>query len=247
MCDDDVGEVIVHQGLEGLEAARAPRMDSMVKEFVDKYVAFFNTKPPDQVVIRNNLTSRWLGRTHYFPKTGQTAIELQRKLLNSRSNLERVIAHEVIHLVNFHTYYGSAEHKQRLGKTGHGPAFMELAEKVNAVKGENFVTETSDQSYEEVPTSKPYYMLIVPPGVLAPASMGHLWAWAARHTPKMDRVISIVLGEGGAFITARDPRFVGGQNRIGSGRWASPHDADVKAELERLHQIGVQARGASRP
>jgi predicted SprT family Zn-dependent metalloprotease len=239
---DDVGEVIVHPGLDGLEAARAPRVDSMVKEFLDKYVAFFNTQQPTQVVIRNNLTSRWLGRTHYFPKTGHTAIELQRKLLNSRSNLERVIAHEVIHLVNFLKYYGGPEHKQKLGKTGHGPAFMELAEKVNAAKGENFVTEISDQSYEEMPPSKPYYMLIVPPGILAPAHVGYLWAWAARHTPKMDRVIRIVLGEGGAFITARDPRFLGGRNRIGSGQWASPHDAEVKAELERLWAVGKTAR-----
>lgn len=120
--------------------------------------------PPYRIVQRTGAT--WLGRAeiHLSSFSGSPApgkiqalvqVLFQRSLLTDENTLRRVVAHEMCHVAEYwHVVVPYAEQHgvrtvvmmQRL--TGdHGKAWQKEAAKINAVYGNDFVTEKSDQSY----------------------------------------------------------------------------------------------------
>lgn len=155
----------------------------LLGELVEKYAAFFGL-PEDHfpdVEIKDNLGSKWFARTIWNPKRPETStIQIQESVVGDATTLERVVAHEMIHHVNFMRM--TDEEKTLLKymrgslSDGHGKKFHELAAKVNAEMGEDFVTERSDEDFEVTPNEKAFYVLI------EPAHMGRVlgWSWAVK-------------------------------------------------------------------
>jgi hypothetical protein len=166
--------------------ARRPVDDdeiSLIDELVAKYGAFFGLAPlelPD-IELRDNLGSKWLARTEWSPKRPDTStIQIQESVLGDPRTLERIIAHEMIHHVNFVRMTAAERamlkyHKGSLSDD-HGRKFHEMADMVNAQMGDDFVTERSDSDFEVKPNEKPFYILI------EPAHMGRVlgWSWAVK-------------------------------------------------------------------
>ena len=137
-------------------------LKSMAKEVADKF--FPGLEIPTFKIVHST-ASRWLGRTTVKYKQGvtSTVIEIQKSILNDAKTLHRVVAHEMIH------YYLDTKNiekeienkKTKVSKDPHGDEFKAVAEKMNAVYGENYVTETSNLSFviEEL---KEFYIIIEP-------------------------------------------------------------------------------------
>jgi len=77
---------------------RAPDL-RRVEDLVDKYMDMLDVVGmTPRVVVRDNLGSKWLGRTVWTPRDPETTVvQLQRSVLDDPGTLERVLAHEMIH------------------------------------------------------------------------------------------------------------------------------------------------------
>jgi hypothetical protein len=221
------------------EAPRARReLVERVEPLVRKYMQILDVHSTPRIVVKDNTGSRWLGRTVFRPKDRETTtIELQRQVFEDDRTLERVLAHEMIHHSDFMSY----------GKTlrlmgGHGSSFLQKAEQINSIMGDQYVTRTSDQSYalpEE--TSRPFFLLIAK---LTPGLHGdrYGYAWAVRLTPKAGTCAQrLVERHNGVAVFSRDPRWPRGA-KLGECNGVSvPQEAEDQAELARLYTEGERA------
>lgn len=107
----------------------------------------------------------------------RATMELHRSILTNESTLARVIAHETIHHVEMGTMTSLDARKFRAGfidpTRGHGTFFTASAKKINDHVGHpEFVTVTSDASYERATQSeKPYFLFITKLG----EQYGYAW------------------------------------------------------------------------
>jgi len=207
---------------------------TLIAEFVEKYAQMLNTDVRPQIVIRDNVNARWLGRTLWrLSAPNNTVMELQRSILEHPKTLERVIAHEMIHHVDLLELTEDEIHKMQRGwrRDGHGPKFHTLSRRVNEQVGDpNFVTEKSDEEYVLAPTTKPYFLLVAD----LDGHGRYGYAYAVRPSPRIKKTVERKLALGARLLTVTDRRWSTGP-RIGEG-WAVPVLKEDQAKLAKLFE-----------
>lgn len=122
--------------------------------------------PPPVFRIVDQLSSRWLGRCTFDPKKPiTTLIEVQKRVLGDPKSLERILAHELVHHADFMLHSAPLVHdarayrQQRNSNKDHAGWFAEQMQRINGLRGKNFITPTSDEDMV-VNNEKPFYVLI---------------------------------------------------------------------------------------
>ena len=221
--------------LANLEAAAVP---DEALSLTAKYAKLLGVPSLPRVVVKDNVGSRWLGRTLWHARRpGSTTIELQKVILGHPETMERVIAHEVIHHAEFvELTPDQVELYQNrlLNLPKHGPRFFELARLINDERGDaEFVTEVSDQSYV-LQSSRKFYVMVVE---IAPGRFGY--AYAVKFSPKMIKALErykannrvVRIAETTERKWSRGPRF-------GDGRYAVPTEPGEQDELRVFYEAG---------
>jgi hypothetical protein len=215
-------------------------MDSdRIARIIDKYLSIldFEGGPIPDIVVRNNLGAKWLGRCTFSPKNpGNTTIELQQAVLGDQSTLERVLAHELIHHREFLTLSDREKKLLALGvaHVAHGDTFREGAELINAVMGANFVTVTSDLEYVVAANEKPFFLLVAP---ITRERYGY--AWAARLSPAMKQGVERQMaGSQARLFQVTEVRWTRGQKIGKFQKWSVPANEQDRLALEQLYQQG---------
>jgi hypothetical protein len=217
----------------------------LLAELLSKYGAFFGL-PDDHlpdVEIRNNLGSKWHARTVWDPKRPETStIQIQESVVGDPTTLERIVAHEMIHHVNFMRMTDAERELLKYARGSlsddHGRKFHELANKVNAEMGQDFVTEKSDEDFEVAPNEKAFYVLI------EPVHMGRMlgWSWAVKlssqakdEIARRTRDLSDVV-----LVQTTDARFTKGVKikRFGGCSVPKPGSEDATA-LQELYDANL--------
>jgi len=133
---------------------------------------FFPELPTPKFKIVHNTTPKWLGRCSVFRKKKNDTeyfehiIEIQKSILDDEKTLHRVLAHELIHYwqhQDLEKVKNDLSVRRRFRPNPHGKSFQEMADKMNAVYGKDYVTTTSDLSYV-INQEKQYYIIIQPHG-----------------------------------------------------------------------------------
>lgn len=236
-------EVVIHDDLGDLGRVSS---DPRVEKYVDKYVEMLGARSTPRTVIRDNLGVDWLGRTNWSVRDpANTWIEIQKRILADPRSLERVVAHEMVHHVNFTDDPGRSlarfleevqarrRGEKRQKNKGHGEDFQRRAAEINAQMGSDFVTEESDQSYTQASETKPYILAIVPRGE---GRYGH--AWAVKMTPKAARYFAHLQAQRGAILVrTTDPRWAQSGPRLGEARGIGiPQTKEDEDELREVYE-----------
>lgn len=211
-----------------------------IRPLVRAYLAMLgisDVEEPD-IVLQHDTGSRWLGRWSMKWKggsPGRPVIQIQRAVLSDQRTLERVVAHEVVHHVQYLQMTPAEFNLLRLGirPVGHGSSFRQLAAVLNAKIGEDFVTETSDQEYIVAPSGKRILLLI------SQTRAGRLgWQWATRLGPKAREWVERKISEGARLVEAYDNDFVwtSGPRIVAWAGWAAPPDEQIQARLRDLYE-----------
>jgi hypothetical protein len=160
------------------------------------------------VEVHDNLGAKTLGVARRSSRDTTTFIEIQKKILAHPRTLERVIAHEMIHHAQYEAMSLEQMRSAARGRgglsDGHGEDFKQMAARINAVKGEDFVTEKSDQDYELAPNTRQFFVLIEP--VMNDTRIG--WSWAARLSTQMKA--GIERRDKAVLVMSVDERFLTG-------------------------------------
>ena len=214
-----------------------------IRPLVRTYLAMLgisDVEEPD-IVLQHNTGSLWLGRWSVKWRAGmpgRPVIQIQRSVLSDQRTLERVVAHEVVHHVQYLQMEPAELQLVKLGfrSVGHGPAFSQLAAVLNAKIGEGFVTEKSDQEYVVAPSGKRILLLI------SQTRVGRLgWQWATRLGPKAREWVERKVSEGARLVEAYDNDFVwtSGPRIVAWTGWAAPPDEQVQARLRDLYEAAT--------
>jgi hypothetical protein len=218
-------------------------LEDQIVAIIDEYMHILGVSGEGPFVeVKNNLGSKWLGRTNF--RGGEIWIEVQRRATADPETLEKVLAHEMVHFVEMSTLEGADLALARLGRSvEHGRRFWELAQAVNVVKGENYVTEESDSSYELAPNDRVFTLLVHYP---MRDRIG--WRWAARRTPAIDRIIArLVLEDGAVVVESTDERFLSGA-KLGKGKIGSSlakPGSELEADLQEIYRAAREGAAAS--
>lgn len=228
-----------------------------IEAFVEKYLTMLGEQnlPRPRIEFRANIAAGWLGADAWSlrdPST--TTLLLQKSILGDPRTLERVIAHEVIHHVDFMHMPEQEIAMIKLGirtRDGHGQSFLGKAAQVNAAMGDGFVTVKSDAEYVKTKV-KPFFLLIVPfsevspsPGGGSMTSTGKFgWAWAVRLSPDGTVRAAQKLAEGARLVLTTDERWLGGAKIKKWGGFSVPRGAEDQAELRRIFQEEPDAPAA---
>ena len=208
-----------------------------VQEYVVKYAQMLGSPGVPVVQVRDNLNAPWLGRTNGTTKNlGTTLVELQKRILDDPKTLERVIAHEMVHHVEFITLTPDqiATLRRGIRLPSHAERFLELAKQINDTVGDpKFVTVKSDESYVETQT-RAYYVLITQGDSTMGAEGMYLFAHAIKLTPKVERYVDRVSKHGARLVRTTDRRWLRGP-RIGSGGWAMPPGEEEQTHLRLMY------------
>lgn len=136
----------------------------IAQEIIDKF--FPELELPEFKIVRNTVP-KWLGMctTSHKDNRYATTIQIQKAILGDAKTLHRVLAHELIHyweLSNPEYFDKSLELKKyRIHHNPHGKTFKSMADKINAVYGKEYVTETSNLSYTLNETQE-FFIIIQP-------------------------------------------------------------------------------------
>ena len=211
------------------------RIRSLVRLYLEMLGVGYVEEP--DVVLQDNVGSRWLGRWSMKWKSGfpnRPVIQIQRSVLSDPRTLERVVAHEVVHHAQYLRLDPAEFQLVRIGvrPIGHGRSFHEIAALLNERMGEGFVTAKSDQEYVVMPSGRRILLLI------SPTRIGRLgWQWATRIGPKAHDWVERKISEGARLVEAYDNDFIWTSGpRIEAWKgWALPSDEEVTARLKELY------------
>lgn len=201
---------------------------------------------PD-IVVRNNLTSKWLGRIHFGgpgERNPRNLMELQKNAFHDERTLSRIVAHEMCHHGEFLLLQKQGFKPTKFYRRfnpAHGSEWQKFADKVNRVMGADFVTVVSDAlvSRGELSpkTGKKYLMRISWVGD-RPA-----YAIAAKLTPKVFDVMArgyayeqVTKKRETRYILLDDATWTQGQTpSIGTQKIAIPSAPEVLRKLAELY------------
>ena len=226
-----------------------PETIVQIESFVRKYLEILGAThlPRPQLEFRSNIGSRWLAADGWSTADpSNTTLVVQKAVLGDLRTLERVIAHEIVHHVDFMSMteqdvgliqMGLGRSVESLRDGGHGPPFLEKAARINAVAGDGFVTKTSDAEYVTARNTRPYHLLIVPIYQQRRWTLG--WAWTTRLSPEgRGYVEAKVLRDGARLVQSTDDRWLGGARIKRHGGVSVPRD---ETEFEALRALFVEA------
>jgi hypothetical protein len=199
--------------------------------------------PKPSVRLADNLGSRWLGRCVWSPKAPlTTVVQIQRIVCHDLRSLQKVVAHETIHHINFLTKTDQELRTARFTHRwdgGHDARWHAMADRVNAVEGKGFVTVTSDESTVTSSTGKKFLMLIEP--MHGPGER-FMWAWGVRISPEAQPWVQRHMVEKRAkLVESTEIRFTQGVAKI--KRWGGMticNEPEIQTELARLYREGRQ-------
>jgi hypothetical protein len=169
-----------------LRYARYQAAVPTAERIIRKYLAQFwgdENLPVPMIKLVKKMGVGWVARDVWRSSSpDNTTMELNVHLLESDDQLEKVIAHELIHHWQF-LRKGLGAHSRQVSRLfGHGPDFRQWAAKINSVKGKDFVTEKSNEvTTQEVPE---FTVLIKE---IRPGTYG--WMWAKRPSAKQQEAM----------------------------------------------------------
>lgn len=215
-----------------LEAGKHDQSLTLIRHFALKYARILGVDSLPKIVIRDNLSSNWLGRCTW--RNGhENVMEIQARALIDERTLERIVAHEMAHHAEYLalTEQDIARVKVGLRPPSHGAQWKELAAKINAVAGAGFVTKNSDVDFVLTKETKPYLVLI---WQIDSSTLGY--AIGVRLSPRMKSFTDRRFAEGAKLIETTDATWTKGP-KIGGG-WAVPRDPDEKERLQKMYDTG---------
>lgn len=163
-----------------------------------------------EVVVHDNLGSKWLGQTTLKPRRDGTEIfiEIQASALKNEETMRRILAHEAVHVAELSEL---SEEDLELARKGwfngpeHGPRFWELARLINEQVGSDFITERSDEEYEVAENQRKFFILVEE---VYGERLG--WSWAQRLTPGIAAIVKRKTDEGAILVETTDVRYTSG-------------------------------------
>jgi hypothetical protein len=205
-----------------------------IDDLVDKYMRILSVRGPRPIVqIKTRLGVDWLARARWSSRSPTTVIEVQRSVLGDARTLERVVAHEMVHHLEYTqlTPEEIAMLKVGIKPPSHGPKFLHGAQIVNDVMGADFVTVKSDSQYVQSASERDIYLLIARYG----QRLG--FAWAARLTPEATSVVAEKVLKGAKLVRTRDQRWTLARSKIKKYGGASfpQQGSREEAELRALY------------
>lgn len=217
-----------------LEAGKHDGGIALIRQFAVKYARILGVAELPKFVVRDNLNSSWLGRCIYR-QGQQNVMEVQASVLGDEATLERIVAHEMAHHVEFLMFTEEDLSRLRLPRQlrpkDHSKVWYELAAKINAVAGAGFVTKESDATYVRNTTVKPFVVLVSP---IDNSRLG--FAVGVRLSPKMRAFADRRIAEGAKMFQSTDATLSAGP-KIGDG-WRVPRDPELQQALKKLYDTG---------
>jgi hypothetical protein len=145
------------------ESVSSGSVEGIIRELLSRFFADYDLPIPKLKFV-NKLQARYLALCKWYPGSENTEIEIQKAALSSEDTLRRVLAHELIHhwqYLKTDQFHASALARLGFAPDAHGADFEHYAAKINSVMGADYVSKTSDKTYDtsEVP---PFYILIQP-------------------------------------------------------------------------------------
>jgi hypothetical protein len=138
-----------------------PEIQKMAQGIINQ---FFPEVEMPEIKIVNHTFPTYVGITRFRQKKDYEptiVVELQKSILDDERTLHRTLAHELIHVWQ----YSNADIREKLlsgaKSEDHGKSFNLMADKMNAVYGENYITKTSDAT-DIITQEKEFYILIQP-------------------------------------------------------------------------------------
>jgi len=208
-----------------------------IAQIVAKYMNVLGLVDSPEVTIVDNLGSNWLGLCYWSANhPNYSLIKLQRRILAHPGTLDRVLAHEIVHHWEFMHLTPEQVSLIKFGikPTSHGPKFREGAATVNRIMGDDYVTKTSDTSYELSQNTREFYLLITP---MWQREKRLGWAWAGRLTPQIRERIARECNERQAklFKTTDDRWTVGTKIQRFGGISVPPVNSEYEVALRDLY------------
>ena len=183
---------------------------------------------PHFKVVRHT-GAKWLGRcTFKRSNPVTTTIEIQKSILNVPESLDRVLCHEMIH----HADFMVNELARTKYRDGHGLYFTEMANKINAKRGKNYVTEKSDSGYAVEDLGQEIHMLIYP--FNNGPELGY--TVAVRPSAKQKEYIQRLLDlrDAAKLIKTKDNQWAGGPKIWGTK--LAVHEGERQEVLRKLYE-----------
>lgn len=222
----------------GVEIQKAASGEADIPAVIAKFLPHLSPGlPHPKVRVVNSLGTPWLARDLWVPGEDNTTIEIQKSVTGDRRTLERIIAHELVHHDIYLTImlpYSAAGNLDQMLKIegGHGANFKTKADKLNAVFGADFVTETSDSAMVEEEAGTPYYVLLKQnaPGQIS-------WAYCVRPSARQrayieERIVTGAVPGQFKLVKTRDRDWAQGA-AVGKG-FASTWDKGMNSKLQDL-------------
>lgn len=190
----------------------ASECHAMLKKYFHELGSF----PVPKIEIVNNPSSPWLGRCIYNSKNkSNTTIKIQKAILGDEKTMQRILAHELVHHVDFLTNWADKNLKF-YSRDGHGEFFRKWAAKINAIEGADFVTEKSDESFI-LSLDKEFYILIYKND-----NNQFVYQWSFRPSSKQKKFIDFVIEKKDARLTkTKDIKWTHGR-KIGDRSLSRP-------------------------
>lgn len=204
---------------EDVTAPASRGVPPKVIELAWKFAKILGVSVLPAFAVRNNLSSKWLGRCHKGGpgfRQPRNLIELQKKIFYDETTLSRIVAHEMCHHADFLLMDRTDFALARIGAwESHGPRWRAFADKVNQTMGADFVTVTSDSSVVLAPKTRPYLMMLAWKG----ARLGYaISPWPAAGVDRLGAKAIRVMMRGAAYGLLpgrKEFRFI----RLDEGSW----------------------------
>jgi hypothetical protein len=232
-------------GLGELEAARGGRVPrgraaEDIRQHIEYYMDLFEVFQQPHVRVQDNLGSKWLGRDIWdFKEPDNTTIVIQKRILGDPRTLERVVAHEMIHhsdAMELDPKRANAMIRMGIQPIGHGRDFLKKAEKVNRIKGEDFVTVQSDQGYVQE-SERQFFLFILP---VEGDRFGY--AWGARLSPANKTCVQrSIKFRDAVLVKTNDLKWTRGHKLKRCELIGIPRSAEDQAELRKFYETARKA------
>jgi len=196
-----------------------------VTTFALKFARILGVPDFPDFVIRDRVTSRWLGR--YNGKT--RTIEIQKRATHNDHTLGRVVAHEMSHHADFVSAAPGARRN-----LGHGASWQALAARVNRAMGPDYVTEFTSSEMVSVAT-RPLVVMIME---VRPNLFGY--QAATRVSPLMISAMLRPFFRTARYFETTDASFARGA-KIGSNRVSAAASPEEQQKLRRMYESGAHA------
>jgi hypothetical protein len=215
-----------------------------IERFIGKYAKILGAPGPlPKLKLRNALSAGWFGRlTYHLSDIPAAEMEIQQCILGDDRTIERVVAHEMVHYDEARSLSpADIEQIRAYLQVGvkpqeHGKGFLQRAEQINKVMGQNFVSVTSDKEFVLLPNEKAYFVLIyeiISPRLGHPGRLG--WSWAARISQKAKSWVEEKIAAGAKLVRVTDLLWSHGGAKIAKyGAFSVPSDPEREAKLAEL-------------